>query len=325
MNEKIGFTSTVPVEIILSAGYRPVDLNNIFINNPDPYELVNRAENEGFPRNLCAWVKGIYSAVKQSGVKKIICIGEGDCASAVSMCEVLEREGVEIIPFSYPMRREQDKLTTEMISLAEKLGTTTSEADKVRKNLERIRKKLAELDLLTWKEGKVRGAENHLWLVSSSDFNGEPGKFLKELEFFVEEVKQRKPDFESRRIGFIGVPPILTDLYEFINFKGGEVVYNETQRQFSFPFGGNNLIEQYLTYTYPYGILYRIKKDIAIEIKKRELHGIIHYVQSFCHRQIEDIIIRDMLDIPVLTLEADKPGPLDNRTKIRIEAFMEML
>ncbi|GAI09778.1 unnamed protein product, partial [marine sediment metagenome] len=29
--KKIGITTTVPVEILLAAGYQPVDLNNVFI------------------------------------------------------------------------------------------------------------------------------------------------------------------------------------------------------------------------------------------------------------------------------------------------------
>jgi len=57
----------------------------------------------------------------------------------------------------------------------------------------------------------------------------------------------------------------------------------------------------------------------------RELDGIIHYTQSFCFRGIEDIVIRKELNIPVLTLEGDRPGNLDARTRLRLEAFIDML
>jgi benzoyl-CoA reductase/2-hydroxyglutaryl-CoA dehydratase subunit BcrC/BadD/HgdB len=53
--------------------------------------------------------------------------------------------------------------------------------------------------------------------------------------------------------------------------------------------------------------------------------GVIHYVQSFCFRQIEDLIVRRRLPVPVLTLEGDRPGKVDARTRIRIEGFLEML
>jgi benzoyl-CoA reductase/2-hydroxyglutaryl-CoA dehydratase subunit BcrC/BadD/HgdB len=55
------------------------------------------------------------------------------------------------------------------------------------------------------------------------------------------------------------------------------------------------------------------------------VHGVIHYVQSFCFRQIEDLIVRHELPVPVLTVEGDKPGRVDARTRIRLDAFVEML
>ena len=101
-------------------------------------------------------------------------------------------------------------------------------------------------------------------------------------------------------------------------------MFNEVQRQFAMPFDTPDLVEQYRMYTYPYGVFRRID-DIQQEIERRNLDGIIHYVQSFCFRQIEDMIFREKLQIPILTIEGDKPGKLDARTKMRIDSFLEML
>ena len=57
------------------------------------------------------------------------------------------------------------------------------------------------------------------------------------------------------------------------------------------PFPMEDLVEQYRKYSYPYGIFYRLE-DIEQELKKRQVDGIIHYAQSFCYRQIEDLIVR---------------------------------
>lgn len=85
-----------------------------------------------------------------------------------------------------------------------------------------------------------------------------------------------------------------------------------------------DIVEQYRKYTYPYGIFYKLE-DIKTEISRRNLTGIIHYVQNFCFRQIEDMIIRAKLDVPVLTIEGDNPSRVDARTKLIIESFLEML
>ena len=79
-----------------------------------------------------------------------------------------------------------------------------------------------------------------------------------------------------------------------------------------------------IEYTYPYGVIDRIN-DIKQQIKERKIDGLIHYVQSFCYRQIQDILIKKHIDIPVLTIEGDSPGDIDGRTKIRIDSFIEML
>jgi benzoyl-CoA reductase/2-hydroxyglutaryl-CoA dehydratase subunit BcrC/BadD/HgdB len=116
----------------------------------------------------------------------------------------------------------------------------------------------------------------------------------------------------------------VSGLHEGFERAGARFVLNEVQRQFAMPASGGTLVEQYLAYTYPYSFFERLA-DIRTEVARRGVRGVVHYVQSFCFRQIEDILLREEVGLPVLTLEGDAPGPLDGRTRIRIEAFVEML
>ena len=61
---RIGLTTTLPVEAVLAAGLAPVDLNNLFISSPEALARVSAAESAGFPRTVCAWVKGIYATLQ---------------------------------------------------------------------------------------------------------------------------------------------------------------------------------------------------------------------------------------------------------------------
>ncbi len=79
------------------------------------------------------------------------------------------------------------------------------------------------------------------------------------------------------------------------------------------------MLETYLQYTYPYDVFDRIR-DVRAEGASRGVVGLVHYVQSFCHRQIEDRLWRERADLPILTLEADRPGRVDERTRTRIDA-----
>lgn len=321
---RIGITTTVPVEVIWAAGHEPCDLNNIFISSEKPQELINESELRGLPRNICAWIKGIYSVAKKAKVRKVIAVTQGDCSDTCAVLERMSLDGIEVIPFAFPFDRDERILRIEIGKLIKRLKTTEDKVREVKKYLDAIRENIYEIDRLTWQENKVTGWENHLWQVSSSDMNRDPEKFRAASKLFIKKAKKRKPKKEKIRIAYIGVPPILDDIYQFIEQLEGRVVFNEVQRQFTMPFKTNDIVEQYLKYTYPYDVFAKIK-DIKREIRLRKIKGIIHYVQNFCSKKIEDDIYRAELKIPFLTLECDLPGSLSARDKTRIEVFMEML
>lgn len=324
---KVGFTTTIPVEIILAAGHVPVDLNNVFVSHSDAQKLMRRAELDGYPRNVCSWIKGIYGTVMElEPVDKLIMVTEGDCANTQSMSETFAlSESPPGISFAFPRDRNENRLDFEMEKLAREMGTSMEHAERCRRDLKPVRKDLSFLDKLTWKTGQVKGSENHRWLLSSSDFEGDPEKFHENLRNFLSEaVKRPVKNNPGPRLAFTGVPPIFTDLHEYLEEKGAGIVLNEMQRQFSMPYDCDSLTEQYLLYRYPYDVFFRLE-DLKKEISKRRIQGVIHYVQAFCHRGIEDVVLRRELDVPFVTLEGDVPGPLDARTKLRLDIFLEML
>lgn len=319
----MGITTTVPVEAIIAAGLDCVDLNNIFIGR-DPDDCLAIAEDRGFPMNLCAWIKGLYGAAKREDIGRIIGVVRGDCSSTEKLLEVWRHDGIETIPFAYPAEPNPVAMQAELESLARALGTTMDAAEEVRQSLLPLRRQLERLDRLTFEDGKVTGQENHLWLVSASDFNGGRDRYEKELGRFLARAERREPRRARIRLGYVGVPPIASDLYGFLASRGAEVVFNEVQRQFAMPGEHAGLAEQYSAYTYPYDTFGRAG-DIGREVARRELDGVIHYAQTFCHRRIEGLFLSDLLDVPVIDIEADHPGPLEARTRTRLEAFIESL
>ena len=199
-------------------------------------------------------------------------------------------------------------------------------ANRVRDELEPCRHLALKLDELTWQQGVVSGWENHLWLVSASDFNQDYHKYHHELQKLLHQCQQRQAySSDWLRLAYIGVPSVYgNDLYRYLENNGARVVLNEIQRQFAMPQPGNSLAEQYSNYTYPYSIYDRLK-DITTELNRRQVDGVIHYVQAFCHRGIGDIIFRDAIDLPILTLEGNDDFFLTTHIKTRIEAFLDML
>ena len=286
--------------------------------------LSKRPRPRVFPEISADWIKGIYGAVIESGIRELVAVTEGDCSNTRALMEVLSLHGVTTVPFAYPHDRNPQALRDEIERMMAHFGVDWDAVNRAGESLENVRGKISEIDRLTWEDGLVSGEENHYFQVASSDMNGSPETFEAEVDRFLHEISCRTPYQDSIRLAYIGVPPIIDDLYPFLESHGARVVFNETQRQFSMPYGIRDLVERYRAYTYPYDIFFRLA-DINREIEKRKVDGVIHYVQSFCFRQIEDMVVRQQLSLPILTLEGDKPGPLDARTKIRIESFLELL
>lgn len=327
--DSIGITSTVPLEVPLAAGINVIDMNNRFITSPDPKKLVAQAEHAGLSFNLCGWVKGLYTMGSSGSYDRIVVVDSGDCADLVALADFWHDLGVNIIYFNYPTNRSFRSMRTALDDFRELFNVTEDAVIRTKRELDVIRRKLHELDRLTWQEGKVSGLENHLYLVQSSDFGSDPVLFDRALDNFLEEARSRPrnhslPGEDAPRLGFVGVPPIITDFYQKMAELGGAVVYNETQHQFSMPKLTDDIVEQYLNYTYPYGGRARLEV-IEEELERRDLDGIILYSENFCYKSIINTYLRKNLKIPSIEIEGKSPEPMDLRTRMRLEAFVEML
>lgn len=322
MSKRIGFTTSFPVEVVYAAGHKPIDLNNVFLTQNAALNI-RQAELKGFPRTICSWIKGNFSAALQAKLDEVIGIVQGDCSNGNSLLEMLDEEGLPVYRFSFPFDHDRTGLDREINLLEKHFGVNRSQTNKVKQRLDRIRKKLVYLDELTWNQRLVSGLENHWWQVNSSDFMGDPDEYENNLNIFLSEAEKRTPLPTRFRLAFLGVPPIYNNIYQAIIELGGDVLFNEVQRQFAMPYLESDLVSQYLVYTYPYSVHDRLR-DILPQLEIRKIEGVLSYTQSFCHLQIDNILLKKHINLPFLTLEGDQPEALDARTMLRLESFFEV-
>lgn len=324
--KKIGITTTVPIEVLMAAGYEIIDLNNLFVTSKDYSRYIDLAEAHGFPKNICAWIKGIYGACISHDIREIVGVIEGDCSNTKGLTSVLEMKRIKVFPFAYPYDHTLENVRKSIDDFMCKFNVNLNEVEAIREKLNNVRKLLRQIDEMTYKDCKITGLENHLLQVSSSDFCGDLNKFEEKLMEVIHETEGRESIKKRLRLGYIGVPPMTADLYEFVEGFDASFIYNEVQREFAFPRwdSANDIYEQYFDYSYPYSLDFRLM-DIEKQISERKIDGLIHYTQAFCHRAIEDIVIKQRLNIPILNIEGDKSVALDARTKLRLEAFLDML
>jgi benzoyl-CoA reductase/2-hydroxyglutaryl-CoA dehydratase subunit BcrC/BadD/HgdB len=163
--KKIGLTTTVPVEVLIAAGYTPVDLNNVFITSKDYLKYIDIAERDGFPKSLCTWTKGIYGACLENGITEIIGVVEGDCSNTKALSDVLKLRGIVVYPFSFPHSHKPEDIENEINKFMNTFNVTLEEVEVVRTRLNEIRALAKEIDELTYIHNKATGFENHLYQV----------------------------------------------------------------------------------------------------------------------------------------------------------------
>lgn len=328
----IGITTTIPIEIPYAAGRTVCDLNNRFVADPSPNRFIDAAEAHGFPTTCCAWTKGLYGLLHGGAVREVIGVVEGDCSESSAMLDVLRSEGYVIHPFAYPHGRSRRALEEGMRALAGALGTDPDAAEAMKAELDAVRELARDIDEAAWRGNAVESGVLFSCLLALTDFLGDVEACRTRLARVRAEVGSGSASGTGVltgagriRLGCVGVPTILHDLWERIEGFGGRVVYHEVPLEFS---GvrqiGVPLADAYTDFSYPYDAAHRMDV-LAAEVERRGLAGVIHYVQTFCHRQIHDRLLRERLRVPVLTLEADRPGRVDGRTETRIEAFLEQL
>ena len=126
-------------------------------------------------------------------------------------------------------------------------------------------------------------------------------------------------------MALLGIPPIFTDLFEFLAGLGVRVIFNEIPRQFSMPHHALGFVRTIPPLHVPLQHFLPPRRHPRRTRAAQQVEGVINYAQSFCYRQIQDIIMREKIEMPMLTLEGDRPGALDARSRLRLETFVEIL
>ncbi len=69
-------------------------MNNIFVTG-NASDFVEQAEFNGYPRNICSWIKGMYSVALTSEIEAVVGVVEGDCSNTHSLMSTLIDKNIE--------------------------------------------------------------------------------------------------------------------------------------------------------------------------------------------------------------------------------------
>ncbi len=307
--KQIGITALVPPELIFSCGVAPFDVNNVI------------PASRKYPGNkLCAWT-AIWKEMlvkKEIEVDSLVVVAGGDCHNALVDGQKAAMSGIPTHFFFYPFDGDPEYLGSQLQRLSLFLGGIKSpekfkEIGELKKQGQLLDKKRCS--------GKLLSSEAFRILISFSDLAGDLAGFSR----IISDLQEK--DIEVRnRVALIGVPPIFHDFHETAQSLDLQIVFDELPYEF-IRHGGSNIQEiaaNYCGYTFARPLEFRID-FLKKELKRRRVDGVIHYTQFACHHMLEDEVLREKLDYPMLTIQGDLPGNTPQQVKLRLEAFREML
>jgi benzoyl-CoA reductase/2-hydroxyglutaryl-CoA dehydratase subunit BcrC/BadD/HgdB len=306
---KIAITALVPPELIFACGGEPFDVNNVI------------PISKKTPRNkLCAWT-AIWQEMlvkREQKIDSLIVVAGGDCHNALVDGQKAAMSGIPTHFFFYPFDGDSEYLESQLYKLRDFLGNIEypekfREINKLKKTGQEIDKKRLS--------GKISSVDAFRILVSFSDLRGGLNGFQKAIA----EVKEGDIELNNR-VALIGVPPIYYDFHEVAQSLDLQIVFDELPYEFIRHSGVNisEVARDYSDYTFARPLDFRIG-FLQKELEKRKVDGIIHYTQFACHHTLEDEVMRQKLDYPILTLQGDMPGKTPEQIKLRLEAFREMI
>ncbi len=319
----VGLTYLVPPELIFNEGCRPVDVNNWV-----------KGFNNISSAKLCAWTASWRDIIlEHEEVLDALVVVGGHCQNSLTDAEMLKlNTNIKIHHTFYPYDGDADYLQNELRKLSEFISSIKNEKKQTNgdvfslvKTAKHLAKKLDALRV----EKIFDPSPVYRYLASCIDLDGNLNEFIErgeKLLLMTNDLEEPENRESYKSVGLIGVPPIINDIHRVCYEIGLHIVFDEFPYECIDYYGDNveQLSRQYAKLTFTRPIEHRIKKLKKI-LDERNCRGLIHNTQFGCHHILDDKMLRESLDIPVLTIQSDRPRSCDRQILLRLEAFYESI
>ncbi len=307
----VGITALVPPELVFGCGQVPFDLNNIVPTS----ECVPRGK-------LCAWTATWRDALLRGQVRidRLVVVAGGDCHNALVDGQRVAMKGIPTHYLFYPFDGDEGEMEEHLARLEAFLGGISDQTALDR--IAQVKDLAIQLDMARCRR-RVLGSRVFNHLIHLCDLGGDVDRFEASVRRALDD---RPPEVPGTRIALVGVPPIYPDFHQVCEGYGLQVVFDELPWEFA-RMGGRTLrtlARNYATYTFARDLDYRFAR-LEEELARRRVEGVVHYTQFACHHVLEDDMLRERLDLPVLTVQGDLARGCPEQEKLRLEAFAELL
>ncbi len=317
---KIGVIPPVPMEPFSASPHEAANLWSTFFLARDREAWVETARLAGFPDNFSLWARCLYGMVFETATQTVYYPEPGLPKEVARVLQLLSEQDVRVVPFSFPILRNEGRLRDELAKLFEGLEVAPGVLETVLARWSEVRTSLRRFDGLQQRSAGFSSREYVSMLAQCMDPRRDVESIRREVEAGILTYQDVGRD-RWTRVGILGLTPYREGFYEMLEKHKAVVVYDEWGVENNPMATATDLVNLYNRCPLPYGLKRRQERALR-EIVSRRIRGIILGVEYMCENIRDEGFFRANLGLPVLVLESARGVPLADMEAHQLERFL---
>lgn len=286
--------------------HRPLEYAGGLYDGHHPLRLyLDRADQTGFPRNTAYPVRALRGRLTRFQ-GDVLFTTPGSHSEHRVLLSLLSRVGVGLheVFCGPPTRAGGEQLLSELETITGIRRQRAESRQKRRADL--VRRLLGALQ-----DGTLHGLAMQRTAIAMATHPDWSGQF------------PVRPSRNHLRLALLG-SPVPPSLFRWLEGRNAiTVLTDETIAELECI--QPDLLETLSTFPLAsHGLRHRFQR-VAHWLKQTAVQGVVFLMTPLSHEYLEFEFCRELLPCPVLALEVAEPGPPDRRTRLRLDAFLEVL
>lgn len=298
---RIGVIPPVPMEPFVASRHEVVNLWSAFFTAQDRESLQETALMAGFPANFSPYARFLYGFLFDRSIETVFYPEPGLPKEIRQALVLASQQGVEIVPFSFPLFRNEARLRQALEDLRRRLEVEAGILEEVLRRIQEVRTSLRRYDGLQARTGGYDSWPYVALLARAMDPRGDLAALRREVERAILDLCDRGRD-RWCRVGLIGLPPYRPAFYEALEAMRAVVVYDEWGLENNPMAPTTDLTGLYHACTLPYGNQRRLER-ILKEVAARRIRAVVLGVEYLCDSLRDEGFFRAHLPVPVAVFE----------------------
>jgi len=317
---KVGVVPPVPTEVFTRSGHLAVNLWSSFYECEDRSSLEREIPfpfREDVPS---PWAGGLYALALRERLEGLVLPRPCPFGILEPVAKALEREGIRVFRFQYPLLRNLSRLREEIGRLCEAFGIPPERLNEGVQDWSGLRLSLKRLDGIQVRNAAFPSLGYLRALAAAMNPGGDLDAARRDTEARILEYDSLGQE-RWTRLGVVGVTPYRPEFFALLEKLRAVIVYDELGLDAN-PMGASQeLSALYHNCSLPYGLKRRGSR-LEKEIRERRIHGLLLGVEAISGGRRDEGFFRSTMPVPLFAVETCRSGEMSGSETRLLQHFL---